>query len=259
MASVSAGPGSSPSSIARANPGGVFTVRPATARAYPAPARCRRPARRRTWLLMAASSAFSGANEASKRSRLRRKMDESFGSALVRAAEMAAATLGTSGMSYQRWGLGSLPVTWRTWPALTMRRAAAVRTEEGGHPAVVAGAVLDDHAGLGQLRRVGRVRLEEMGVCIGIGDQRRHRDGAAPQLLGDVTPEVLGRHHIDDPVRRGGTGRGGGDRAQRAGGAQRGDRAQRRTQEGGRGASTSCPRRRSCRAHNGNNNRNHFG
>ena len=177
-------------------------------------------------VLMAASSAFSGASEASKRSRLRRKVAESFGSALVSAAEMAAATLGTSGMSYQRWGLGSLPVTWRTWAGIDNGRVAAVRTEKGGHPAVVPGAVLDDHAGLRQLGGVGGVGLEEMGIGIGIGDQRRHRDGAAPQLPGDVAPEVLGRHHVDDPVRRGGTGREGCDGAQRDDGAQRGDRAQ---------------------------------
>ena len=34
---------------------------------------------------------------------------------------MAAATVGTRGMSYQRWGLGSLPVMWSTVAALTIR------------------------------------------------------------------------------------------------------------------------------------------
>ncbi len=33
---------------------------------------------------------------------------------------MAAATAGTCGMSYQRWGLGSLPPTWSTEAATTI-------------------------------------------------------------------------------------------------------------------------------------------
>ena len=55
----------------------------------------------------------------------------SCGAAFSSAAAMAAATVGTRGMSYQRCGLGSLPVTWSTVAALTMRGLppSALRSE----------------------------------------------------------------------------------------------------------------------------------
>ena len=69
---------------------------------------------------MVASVASSGVREASKRARLARNVGASCGAAFDSAAAMAAATVGTRGMSYQRWGLGSLPPTWSTEAATTI-------------------------------------------------------------------------------------------------------------------------------------------
>ena len=57
--------------------------------------------------------------------------DASCGAAFASAAVMAAATAGTRGMSYQRCGLGSLPVTWSTEAATTILGcpASALRRE----------------------------------------------------------------------------------------------------------------------------------
>ncbi len=82
-------------------------------------------------------------------------------------------------------------------------RVPGIGAEERLHPGVVAGAVLDDDLGLGQRRGVGGARLEEVGIGVGVGDQRGHADVAPAELAGDVAPEVLGRHHVDDRRCRG--------------------------------------------------------
>ena len=121
MASVSAGSGSNPSSTARAKPGGVSTSRSAAASRYPG---TRSVYATGTWWksrLMVASVASRGASEASNAARFRAKGAASCGAALASAPSMAAATMGTRGRSYQRWGLGSDPVTWSTDAASTRR------------------------------------------------------------------------------------------------------------------------------------------
>src|SRR6202522_1964988 len=70
---------------------------------------------------MVASVASSGARDASKVARLLLKVGASPGAAFSSAPAIAAATVGTRGMSYQRCGLGSLPVMWSTVAAVTPR------------------------------------------------------------------------------------------------------------------------------------------
>ena len=95
---------------------------------------------------------------------------------------MAAATAGTRGMSYQRWGLGSLPADVEHRRRVDDPWVPAVGAQERLDPGVVAGAVLDDDLGLGQRGGVSGVGLEEVGVGVGVGDQRGHPDVAPAEL-----------------------------------------------------------------------------
>ena len=81
-------------------------------------------------------------------------------------------------------------------------RASPVSAEERAHPGVVAGAVLNHDLRRGERGGVGRIGLEEVGVGVGVRDERRDLDVPPAELAGDVAPEVLGRHDVHD-VRRG--------------------------------------------------------
>ncbi len=222
----------------------------------PAPARCRRQGRGRTCSRMAASSAFSGSSEVSKRSRLRRKVAESLGSALVRAAEMAAATLGTSGMSYQRWGLGSLPVTWRTWAALTtVGWPLSAPRREDIQPSYPAPFSMTTRAWASLAASVASVS-KRWGSALGLVISEV-TETALPPSCPAMSPQKFSAAttsttpcDVEAPA-----GGGDGETALRVAivpsvAAQKGDR----------GASTSWPHvARVDSAHNGNSNRNHFG
>ncbi len=131
----------------------------------------------------------------------------------------------TRGMSYQRWGLGSLPVTSSTAAAFTRRGCPLSAPRSELDPGVVAGAVLDHDLGLGQRGGVGGVRLEEVGVGIGAGDERGDLDIAPADLAGDVAPEVLRCHCVHD-AGRAGAGIGGAAARQAEGGRGQGGTGQ---------------------------------
>ena len=145
-------------------------------------------------------SASSGASEASKRGEVGLEQQTRAG---VRPSSstpaMAAATVGTRGMWYPEVGIrvASGDVEHRCgvhdlWRARCLHSSSAV------HPGVVAGPVLNDDPGLGQVGGIGGVGLEEVGVGIGVRDERGHRRRRDRRSGSAMLPQKFsGGHHRD--------------------------------------------------------------
>src|SRR5256885_12246434 len=84
----------------------------------------------------------------------------------------------------------------------TARRG--VRREQLGGPGVVAGAVDDHVARLGDHPRVLRSGVIVVRVGVRVGDDARHADVFASDLGGDAAPKVLGGYHLHTARERAG-------------------------------------------------------